>query len=52
MELFEIAPGVDLHRDVLDQMQFKPLLAARIAVMPAAFFHAHDDGTGALSNRA
>ena len=52
VELFEIAPGIDLRRDVLDQMEFRPLLAPQIAVMPAAFFHAHDDGTGALSNRS
>ncbi len=26
LELIEIAPGIDLQRDILDQMQFKPLI--------------------------
>ena len=38
IELFELAPGIDLQRDVLDQMQFKPLLAAHITTMPAVHF--------------
>lgn len=38
VELFEIAPGVDLQRDVLDQMDFMPRLAAEIGVMDAAYF--------------
>lgn len=50
MELFEIAPGIDLQRDVLDQMDFAPLLAANIDVMPASFFRAEDDGFGSLSS--
>ena len=51
MELFEIAPGVDLQRDVLDQMDFAPLVAADLGVMPAAHFRRDDDLTGALSTR-
>ncbi|CAD5375153.1 Acetate CoA-transferase YdiF [Rubrivivax sp. A210] len=51
VELFEIAPGVALQRDVLDQMDFTPLLAAEIAVMPASHFRTEDDGLGALSTR-
>lgn len=38
IELFELAPGVDLQRDVLDQMDFAPLVAADLAVMDGAFF--------------
>ena len=38
IELFEIAPGIDLQRDVLDQMDFAPLLAAEIKVMDGACF--------------
>ncbi|WP_295525171.1 acyl CoA:acetate/3-ketoacid CoA transferase [uncultured Pseudacidovorax sp.] len=40
VELFEIAPGVDLQRDVLDQMDFMPRLAAEIGVMDAVYFTA------------
>lgn len=52
LELFEIAPGIDLERDVLDQMDFRPLLAEPVAVMPASHFQRDDDGFGALSRRA
>jgi acyl CoA:acetate/3-ketoacid CoA transferase len=51
LELFEIAPGIDLQRDVLDQMDFAPRMAADLAVMPASFFRRDDDGLGALTRR-
>ncbi|MEY4978912.1 MAG: hypothetical protein RLZZ352_1182 [Pseudomonadota bacterium] len=38
IELFEVAPGVDLQRDVLDQMDFVPLVADNLLVMDEAFF--------------
>lgn len=38
IELFEIAPGIDLQRDVLDQMAFTPLLANPVQTMAAAHF--------------
>ncbi|MBP6894077.1 MAG: malonate decarboxylase subunit alpha [Pseudacidovorax sp.] len=47
VELFEIAPGVDLQRDVLDQMEFMPRLAAEIGVMDGGHFTAP---TGHLSH--
>ena len=40
VELFEIAPGIDLQRDILDQMEFAPLVAANLQVMDAAHFTA------------
>ncbi len=40
IELFEIAPGIDLQRDVLDQMEFVPLIAKDLKVMDAAHFKA------------
>ncbi len=52
VELFEIAPGIDLQRDVLDAMGFRPVLAARIGVMPASYFRQQDDGVGSLARRA
>jgi acyl CoA:acetate/3-ketoacid CoA transferase len=38
VELFEIAPGVDLVRDVLEQMDFVPRVAEPLAVMDRAHF--------------
>jgi acyl CoA:acetate/3-ketoacid CoA transferase len=40
VELFEIAPGIDLQRDVLDQMDFAPLMSPALAVMPVELFKA------------
>jgi acyl CoA:acetate/3-ketoacid CoA transferase len=38
IELFEIAPGIDLQRDVLDQMGFVPRVSSALQVMAAAHF--------------
>jgi len=40
VELFEIAPGIDLQRDVLDQMDFAPRLAQDLRVMDVQYFQA------------
>lgn len=40
MALIEIAPGVDVRRDVLERMDFKPLLPADPKIMSASFFTA------------
>jgi len=34
LRLIEIAAGLDLQRDVLDLMQFKPVLAETITTIP------------------
>lgn len=36
--LTEIAPGLDLQRDILDNMEFRPLIAPELALMPAELF--------------
>ena len=38
LELREIAPGVDLDRDVVGQMEFRPLVAENLRVMDQRFF--------------
>lgn len=40
LELIEIAPGVDLKRDVLGRMDFKPKISAKLkTMMPSLFKH-------------
>ena len=38
MKVIEIAPGVDLERDILDQMEFTPLVPDVVPKMDAAIF--------------
>ena len=38
MELIEIAPGVDLQRDILAQMDFQPVVAKDLCTMDARIF--------------
>lgn len=38
MELIEIAPGIDLERDILARMAFRPLIANNLATMDARIF--------------
>ena len=40
IELFEIAPGIDLQRDVLDQMDFVPRVASDLTLMRVDYFKA------------
>ncbi len=47
MTLIEIAPGIDLQRDVLDQMDFAPAVSADLAVMDAGMFREVWGGLGA-----
>ena len=39
LELIEIAPGVDLQRDILDQMEFKPVISPDLRQMNARIFN-------------
>ncbi|MGB3979241.1 MAG: CoA-transferase [Tepidanaerobacteraceae bacterium] len=36
--LTEIAPGIDLQRDILEQMEFEPIIAENLKVMDRNFF--------------
>ncbi|MCF0261110.1 MAG: acyl CoA:acetate/3-ketoacid CoA transferase, partial [Erysipelotrichaceae bacterium] len=36
--LTEIAPGVDLQKDILDQMEFKPVIAEDLKLMDERLF--------------
>lgn len=38
LELIEIAPGVDVERDILAHMDFKPAISAQLKVMDARIF--------------
>jgi propionate CoA-transferase len=38
LELIEIAPGIDLERDVLAQMEFMPLIGPELKLMDGAIF--------------
>jgi len=39
MTLTELAPGIDLERDVLAQMEFTPVVAEPLAPMPGHLFY-------------
>jgi propionate CoA-transferase len=45
--LVEIAPGVDLERDVLGRMGFRPLVSPDLKPMDAALFADHPMGLAA-----
>lgn len=38
LELIEIAPGIDLQKDVLDQMEFKPIISKDLKTMDSRIF--------------
>ena len=37
--LTEVAPGIDLEKDILEQMEFKPLIAPDLKEMDASSFY-------------
>ena len=41
MTLIEIAPGIDLQKDVLDQISFTPVIAGDLKTMDPAIFEEH-----------
>jgi len=45
LELFELAPGIDLQRDVLARMDFTPRVAAEVRRLPAHWFSAREGAT-------
>lgn len=42
--LTEIAPGIDLEKDILQQMEFRPLIAEPLTLMDAALFSEENFG--------
>ncbi len=47
LTLIEIAPGLDLEKDVLGQMGFRPAIAPELKIMDPAIFHETWGGLGA-----
>lgn len=38
LELIEIAPGVDIKKDILHQMEFEPIISSNLKIMDACIF--------------
>ncbi len=47
VHLTEIAPGIDLQKDILDQMGFKPIIED-VKIMPAYLFKDEPMGLKAM----
>ena len=47
LELTEVAPGIDVERDVVARMGFRPLVARDLKVMDARIFKSHPMGLAA-----
>ena len=48
LELIEIAPGIDLERDILGQMQFRPDISPALKEMDARIFRPEVMGLAAI----
>jgi propionate CoA-transferase len=46
LELVEIAPGIDLQRDILERMEFRPVIRGEPALMDARIFRDEPMGLG------
>jgi propionate CoA-transferase len=44
LELIEIAPGIDLKKDVLDHMEFAPIISKDLKLMDTKIFHPEKAG--------
>lgn len=44
IKLIEIAPGVDLEKDILYQMEFTPLISDNLSLMPSRYFYPQKTG--------
>ena len=51
MVLTEIAPGMDLERDILAHMDFKPVISPHLKIMAAAIFSPSPMGLATLKSR-
>lgn len=49
LKLIEIAPGVDLEKDILDQMEFRPIVPDEVTTMDATIFRDEPMGLGESS---
>jgi propionate CoA-transferase len=48
VELIEYAPGIDLRRDVLDRMQFQPILRDPVLMSNELFAPVRPENLGSL----
>lgn len=50
LKLIEIAPGIDLQKDILDQMEFAPIIADDLKEMPKELFQEEWGGLKDIMN--
>lgn len=52
LTLIEIAPGIDIERDILNNMDYKPLISDDLRLMPAELFNKGPMGLASLWKKA